>query len=201
MAHGRQGNVIVCFNGTKTLPDTYDPATETTNEEQVAATQWELLQRNKKFQTIARRWIASSQFRQPVANERAIDVVVVNPPFVAGVVGRINVYALHLPCVVRQQCLERRQQFVHVLPVSLFAWLSHQTVTGKRARQPEWIPLLGKIRDRRDAQRCCVFAAQWWNHGLVRISSKHSRSVIPLPNTIHWSLCRRAQMFQESGPK
>ncbi len=44
-------------------------------------------------------------------------------------------------------------------------------------------------------------ATQWWNHGLVRISSKHSGSVNRLPSTIHWSLCRRAQMFQESGPK
>jgi len=91
---------------------------------------------------------------------------------------------------------------LHVVS-NLFAsvWLSHQTVTGKRDRQPEWIPLPGKISDQRDAQCCSVLAAQWWNHGLVRISSKHSGSVIPLPNTIHWSLCRRAQMFQESGPK
>jgi len=103
-------------------------------------------------------------------------------------------------CKVRASA-PRHQQFVLVLSVSLFAWLGHQTVTGKRDRQPEWIPLLGKIRDRRDAQRGCVLAAQWWNHGLVRISSKHSGSVIPLPNNIHWSLCRRAQMFQESGPK
>lgn len=44
-------------------------------------------------------------------------------------------------------------------------------------------------------------APQRSNHGLVRMSSKHSRSVIRLPRTIHWSLCRRAQMFQEFGPK
>ena len=42
------------------------------------------------------------------------------------------------------------QQFIRVLSVSLFVWLSHQTATGQRDRQPEWIPLLGKIRDRRD---------------------------------------------------
>ena len=73
--------------------------------------------------------------------------------------------------------------------------------TGKRDRPPERIPLLGEARDSRGAQCCRVLAAQCWNHGLVRISSKHSWSVIPLSSTIHWSLCRRAQMFQESEPK
>jgi hypothetical protein len=42
----------------------YDPSTESTNEEQVAASRWELLRRNKEFQTIARKWVDSRQFRE-----------------------------------------------------------------------------------------------------------------------------------------
>ena len=48
-------------------------------------------------------------FAQPFLDERAVDVVVVNPAFVAGVVRRINVDALDLPGVVREQRLERHQ--------------------------------------------------------------------------------------------
>ena len=43
--------------------------------------------------------------------------------------------------------------------------------------------------------------AQNWNQGLVRISAKHWGSVSRWSMTIHSSLCRRAQMFQESGAK
>ena len=46
---------------------------------------------------------------QPRFNDGTFDVVVVNPAFVAGVVRRVNVDALHLPGVVRQQRLERDQ--------------------------------------------------------------------------------------------
>ena len=46
---------------------------------------------------------------QPVADLRAVDVVVVDPAFVAGVVRRVDVDALHLPRVTRQQRLERLQ--------------------------------------------------------------------------------------------
>jgi hypothetical protein len=44
-----------------------------------------------------------------LANLRAVDVVVVDPALVAGVVGRVDVDALHLPGVARQQRLERVQ--------------------------------------------------------------------------------------------
>ena len=40
---------------------------------------------------------------QPAANLRAVDVVVVNPAFVAGVVRRVDVDAFDLPGVTRQQ--------------------------------------------------------------------------------------------------
>jgi hypothetical protein len=45
-------------------------------------------------------------FTKPIADERTIDIVIVSPAFIAGVVGRIDVYALDLPCIVRQQSLE-----------------------------------------------------------------------------------------------
>ncbi|MGD0814260.1 MAG: hypothetical protein ABSA83_11700 [Verrucomicrobiota bacterium] len=48
-------------------------------------------------------------FAQPFADQRAVDVVVVNPAFVAGVVRWVNVDALDLPGVVRQQRFERDQ--------------------------------------------------------------------------------------------
>jgi len=37
-------------------------------------------------------------------HQRAIDVVVVNPVFVAGVVGRIDVDALNLAGIFREEC-------------------------------------------------------------------------------------------------
>jgi len=46
---------------------------------------------------------------QPLADLRAVDVVVVNPALVAGVVRRVDVDALHLAGVARQQGLERMQ--------------------------------------------------------------------------------------------
>lgn len=44
---------------------------------------------------------------QPLTDQRAVDVVVVGPALVACVVRRIDVDALHLPRVVRQQRFER----------------------------------------------------------------------------------------------
>ena len=49
----------------------------------------------------------ANNFAKPLTDERAVDAVVVNPSFVAGVVRRVNVDALDLPGVVRQQRLER----------------------------------------------------------------------------------------------
>ena len=43
---------------------------------------------------------------EPLADERAVDVVVVGPALVAGVVGRVDVDALDLPGVVREKGLE-----------------------------------------------------------------------------------------------
>ena len=48
-------------------------------------------------------------FAKPVADEWAVDVVVVNPAFVAGVVRWVNVDALDLTGVLRQQPLEPNQ--------------------------------------------------------------------------------------------
>jgi len=48
-------------------------------------------------------------FAQPAADLRAVDVVVVDPALVAGVVRRVDVDALHLAGVARQQGLERVQ--------------------------------------------------------------------------------------------
>jgi hypothetical protein len=53
--------------------------------------------------------LAADHLAQPAANLRAVDVVVVDPALVAGVVGRVDVDALHLPGVARQQRLERVQ--------------------------------------------------------------------------------------------
>ncbi len=46
---------------------------------------------------------------EPFADDRARHVIVVRPAFVAGVVRRVNVDALHLPGVERQQRLQRYQ--------------------------------------------------------------------------------------------
>jgi len=51
----------------------------------------------------------ANSFTKPFADQRAIDVVVVNPALVAGVVRRVNVDALDLPGVVREQRLKRHQ--------------------------------------------------------------------------------------------
>ena len=42
----------------------YNPATEASNEEQVFACRWELLRRNKQFQAVAKKWVASDSFRK-----------------------------------------------------------------------------------------------------------------------------------------
>jgi hypothetical protein len=44
---------------------------------------------------------------EPLANDRTIHVVVVSPPFVASVVRRIDLDALHLPRVVGEQRFQR----------------------------------------------------------------------------------------------
>ena len=41
----------------------YDPTSEPTNAEKVAAANWECLRRNPKFQDVARQWMASEEFR------------------------------------------------------------------------------------------------------------------------------------------
>ncbi len=46
-------------------------------------------------------------FTEPVADERAVDVVVVCPAFVTGVVRRVDVDSLDLSGAVREQRLER----------------------------------------------------------------------------------------------
>ena len=53
--------------------------------------------------------VAVHRAAQPVAHHRRVDLVVVNPPLVAGVVGRVDVDALHLPGIAWQQRLERVQ--------------------------------------------------------------------------------------------
>ena len=52
---------------------------------------------------------AVDRLAEPLAHHRRVDVVVVGPALVAGVVGRIDVDALDLMLVDRQQRLERRQ--------------------------------------------------------------------------------------------
>src|ERR1039458_5516945 len=49
----------------------------------------------------------ANNFTKPFTDERAVNAVVVNPAFVASVVRRVNVDALDLSGVVRQQRLER----------------------------------------------------------------------------------------------
>ena len=46
---------------------------------------------------------------QPIADHRRVDLVVVGPGFVAGVVGRVDVDALDLAVIGRQQRLQRGQ--------------------------------------------------------------------------------------------
>ena len=46
---------------------------------------------------------------QPVLHQRAVHVVVVDPALVAGVVGRVDVDAIHAPGVAREQRLQRVQ--------------------------------------------------------------------------------------------
>ena len=53
--------------------------------------------------------VAVHRAAQPVAHHRRVDLVVVNPALVAGVVGRVDVDALHLAVKGRQQRLERLQ--------------------------------------------------------------------------------------------
>ncbi len=46
---------------------------------------------------------------QPILHQRAVDVVIIGPGFVAGVVGRVDVNALHPSAIERQQGLEGQQ--------------------------------------------------------------------------------------------
>ena len=51
----------------------------------------------------------ADNFAEPFADDRAVDVVIVSPAFIAGVVRRVNVDALDLSGVERQQRLERHE--------------------------------------------------------------------------------------------
>ena len=51
----------------------------------------------------------TDHFTQPFADFRVIHVVVVDPAFIAGVVGRINIDALHPPLKPRKQSFQRIQ--------------------------------------------------------------------------------------------
>jgi len=42
----------------------YNPAKEASDEEQVFACRWELLRRNKQFQAVVKKWVASDSFRE-----------------------------------------------------------------------------------------------------------------------------------------
>ena len=53
--------------------------------------------------------VAAHFLAQPVAQQRAVGVVIVGPALVAGVVGRVDVDALDLPAIERQERLERQQ--------------------------------------------------------------------------------------------
>lgn len=56
---------------------------------------------------VASKIVSVHRLAQPVADHRRVDLVVVNPGFVAGVVGRVDVDALHLSMIGGQQSLER----------------------------------------------------------------------------------------------
>ncbi len=47
-----------------------------------------------------------NHFAQPFADERAVDIVIIDPVLVAGVVRRVDVDALHLSGVIGQQGFE-----------------------------------------------------------------------------------------------
>ena len=47
-----------------------------------------------------------AMFLQPRLHQRAIDVVVVDPSLIAGVIGGIYVDALDFACVLREKCLQ-----------------------------------------------------------------------------------------------
>jgi hypothetical protein len=53
--------------------------------------------------------LAVNYFAEPFLNHWRTDVVVVDPTFVAGVVGWVDIYALHLAVIVGQQGFERLQ--------------------------------------------------------------------------------------------
>ena len=56
--------------------------------------------------------LTAYHFAQPAFDFRAVDVVVVNPAFVAGVVRRVYVDALHLPGIARQQPGEKDRKLL-----------------------------------------------------------------------------------------
>ena len=73
---------------------------------------------------------------QPAADFRAIHVVVVHPALVAGVVGGIDIDALHLPAGARQQGLERVQ--VVALDDEVAAPRIARGKLGNRFEQAKW---------------------------------------------------------------
>ena len=48
----------------------------------------------------------SDDLAEPLANDRAVDIVVVGPAFVAGVVGRVDADTFHLAGIMWEQGLE-----------------------------------------------------------------------------------------------
>ena len=68
--------------------------------------------------------------RQPFANHRRVDIIVVAPAFVAGVVGRVNEDTVHLARILGQERLER----VQIVPVH-----DQVAVKGNRTDSPACI--------------------------------------------------------------
>ncbi|GAB2726422.1 hypothetical protein GCM10027019_02200 [Melaminivora jejuensis] len=81
----------------------------------------------------------ADHFAQPFPDLRAVDVVVVDPAFIAGVVRRVDVDALHLPGIARQQRLERMQVVaLHDEVARVFALPRAAGELRYRLQQTEW---------------------------------------------------------------
>ena len=72
---------------------------------------------------------------QPLAHHRRVHVVVVRPAFVADVVRRVDVHALHPPVVGRQQRLQRQEVVTVDDEVVVKAWLPAQAVAPHRRQR------------------------------------------------------------------
>jgi len=51
----------------------------------------------------------ADSFAEPGFHFGAVDIIVINPAFIAGIVGRVDVYALNLAGVIWQKCLESQK--------------------------------------------------------------------------------------------